>query len=525
MNMKRCTLRYSLVLGSAVFLSSFMSASADAPIESNPRGTLAQAAALVIGTRLVWKNLQNPRQRDMLYEPISCKDMVYENESLNLIFTRAGRLAYGISDLINLSVVEDAVRTVLSFKFFKEVGSEPSEEDVDDYEAAFDAWESAAGAVATNAQTYASAIIECIEQITFQEHRLGAVGYKEWVYDQLCFSARTWVGVAERNYWLDDAYRKKFATTAQYLFPSNDGTFNLSDFVTMNWGIGDTHLKCGWITPLGRGFELKTGVTAIVPTATETRRVTDRQLMPLTLDDFQGYGRARLNEVFIAPKLGNGGHFGGGLWSDVVWSQKFFHDQHQLKIKAHAGVDYLIPGAEERLFMQYPTITIASASAANDLMASFLNGTDDAQFRAFIGQYILPEPAMVVVAPGAIVQLGVTMQYNFGQALFFAGYDWYYKSTEKITQIIMPSDVATFFPAQIDLALVGGRIQGANLSSSNQQKVFGGVSYNALHRDVSLFSKQFSQLGVSYGLHGAVATAASGLGDDFSIGLSFGVKC
>ena len=112
------------------------------------------------------------------------------------------------------------------------------------------------------------------------------------------------------------------------------------------------------------------------------------------------------------------------------------------------------------------------------------------------------------------MQLGGLIQYNFGHPLLFAGYDWYCKSRERIAGFVVPNDAGLFSP-----------VEEQNPTISSQQKVFGGVSYNMVRRDVTLFSQRFSQLGVSCGLHGAAATAASGLGGDFSIGMSFGVKC
>jgi len=511
--MKRHIKKLSFALGGALFLISPLVASTDSPIETHPRTTLAQGVVMGIGTRNIWKNLQNPRQRDMLYEPLSSSDsLVYQDNSTSLVFTRAGKLCYGIGDMLKLDIIGDVVGTFISSKLFNELEPAPleDEEDLDEYQAALAAWEAEADAVAVSAQTCTSTIMESIKQITFQEHRLGAVLNKEWLYDRCVFSARTWIGVAERNYWLDDVYRQGFAAAAKRLFPSNDGTFNLSDFVTTSWGMGDLHLKGGLVTPLARGFELRTGIKVILPTATENRRPTYRQTIPLTADSFQGYGRTRLNEVFIAPKLGNGGHFGGGVWSDFTWKQRFFHDEQELTVKTYGGVDYLIPGTEERLLMQYPTGMVANTT----LMASFIDGDDDAQYRAFIGQYILPEPASVIVAPGAVIQLGGVVQYNFGHALLFAGYDWYSKSREKITGFVFSNDARLFSPVEELDPLV-----------SNQQKIFGGISYNTVHHDITLFSVRFPQVGVSYGIQGAATTVASGLGDDFSVGLGFGIKC
>lgn len=46
-----------------------------------------------------------------------------------------------------------------------------------------------------------------------------------------------------------------------------------------------------------------------------------------------------------------------------------------------------------------------------------------------------------------------------------------------------------------------------------------------MQHDVQFFSRKFSNLGLSFGLHGSAASTAVAMGKDFSIGLNFGLKC
>ena len=330
---------------------------------------------------------------------------------------------------------------------------------------------------------------------------------KEWRFGQYYVSARTWLGLAERNYWLDSDTRKGITGAMQDLFPSNDGTFNLSDYVTTNWGFGDVHLKGGVVSEFKNNLMLRTGAKLTLPTAPIRARRTAHQLIPLRLDQFQGYGRTRLNEVLIAPQLGNGGHYGVGVWTDASWKQKFCNDKHELALKGHASLDYLFESAEERLLMQY-----VDASLEVDAEA-FAGGTVDQQFRAYIGQHVLPEPVELIVAPGVIGRVGVTAQYTFEKARFFIGYDWYYKSKEQVVTFVNPEDAPLFSP-----------IQEQNPVSSGQHTIHGGIAHNTLHTNVPFLWYTIPQIGVSVSMHGAVALSSVGMGNEFGLGLSLGLK-
>lgn len=513
--MKKYTRLLALALNSAFFCLPFISQALPPDESSKQRQELARAVAFGFGSgdRLLWRHTYQPAQRDMLYEPLfDGTILAHNNQSVTLFFTRASKLAYGLGDLVDLRVVQDIATQGLEMKFaFEQLAPEPQEDDpefVDDldaYQAAYDAYLAYAPA---RAAAVAKEIVDCAKQITFQEHRIGAALNKKWHYDQLYISARTWVGLAERNYWLDEEYRDRISAAMKQLFPSNDGTFTMSDYVTMNWGIGDTHLKAGWITPITDGCSYRAGVKLVLPTATEGKRGTAYKIIPLRLDQFASYGRTRLNEVLIAPRLGNGGHVGIGVWQSLSWKKSFFNDRHQLKIQGQAAADYLFEGTEERLLMRYVDKEVVS------LKNTFRNSNDGA-FRAFIGQFILPEPVEVSVAPGAILTAGLTARYCVDKTRFFLGYDWYCKDCEKLVRCVEPSDALVYIPDQ----------ERVDVGKSIQHKVFGGVSYSGIHKNVKIAGYTWSQLGLSCGVHGAASLSAAGMGKDFGLGVSFGVKC
>jgi hypothetical protein len=213
-----------------------------------------------------------------------------------------------------------------------------------------------------------------------------------------------------------------------------------------------------------------------------------------------------LNEVLISPQLGNNGHYGVGVWSDVTWSQKYVDGKHELKLQALGSVDYLFESAEERLLMRsnYPTLQPDATEYASG---------SDGDFRSFIGRFVLPEPVELVIAPGAIVRLGATAQYLFEHAQFFLGYDWYYKSKEQIGGFVNPEDASIYIAAQQRFPV-----------ASTQHTVHGGISHNALHKDVSFLWYTIPQVGVSASLRGTVSLGSVGMGNEFGFGVTLGLK-
>jgi hypothetical protein len=421
-----------------------------------------------------------------------------------------------VGDFVDLAEVQDIAEQGLRVKFRQDAGAEPDPEDLgaypdgeddDQFIADHAAWEAAIAAGNAKAATVSARLKSFVERITFQEHKVGAVLEKEWRFGRYCLSARTWLGLAERNYWLDSDTRKGITAAMQDLFPNNDGTFNLSDYVTTNWGFGDLHFKGGIVSELNKNITVRTGAKLTLPIASPHTRGTAHQLIPLRLDQFQGYGRTRLNEVLIAPQLGNGGHYGVGLWQDASWSQKFANDKHVFTLKAQASVDYLFESAEERLLMRYVDQSL------NIDAGPFAAGTVDGDFRAYIGQHILPEPIELVIAPGVIGRVSATAQYAFEKARFFIGYDWYYKSKEQVVKFVHPEDEAIFAPQQEQAPV-----------SSGQHTVHGGIAHNTLHTNVPFLWYTIPQVGVSVSMHGAVAFSSVGMGNEFGLGLSLGLK-
>jgi|GEM_PF-3198249 len=484
------------------------------------RSQLAQALSFGFygSDNVIWRNLVNPEQRDALYEPLHAGEQLkYNDFSATLFVSRAPQLLYAVKDMVDMDVIESVGGEALKAMMITNgigVGDAPNVDDYDDY-AEFEADENAylsnqAGVISN----YVQQLRTLVGGITFQEHRVGAVFQKEWLFNKnLYVAVKTWAGVSERNYWLESDDRQLLASMISQLSPASAQTssFNLSDFVSMTWGIGDTHVLCGLIAPLEHHVTLRAGLKGIIPMATEAERETVHQVAPLEAHKFITFLRKRLNEILIAPILGNGGHFGVGFWSDATWKTRLYNDKHELAVHLYGQVDFLLPSFEERLLLQYLTQDVKADSAGEDYDAFV---SDDAALRTCISQYILPDPISVSIAPGALGRLGLKGQYTFGRVVTTVGYDWYCRGQEVMSYFMQGNEAQVYKP-----------LQNTYPSMAQQHKLFGSISYNELFTDVKSAWHTFPTLGLSVGLHTAYGLSASGMGKDFNVGIALGIKC
>lgn len=470
------------------------------------REKLAQGIALGVNKQQFWKNWYNPRQRDLLYEPLSPeKCVVYNDQSVGLFFTRASKLQYALKDLLDMDLGQAMIENGLIVKFQDDAdaaGLDPIDHE-DEYEQATD----------VKAANSAKAIRGFADQITFQEHKVGFLLTKEWEYGNWFASVRSWLGLAERNYWLDSEFRDGIATLMQDLFPDSTGVFKISDFVSTSFGFGDTHLQVGYAFPYVEYLTLRTGVRCVLPTARNNPHPSTNKLVPLELDKFKDQARTRFNEIVIEPQLGNGGHYGAGVWGDLTFNHTF-KDRSKLTWRIYGLVDYLFPTGEERFLMHTQTpIPAGGELTGTDLSNHFQNTSNDADFRSYIHQYVLPKPVTVRVEPGTVSQVGSTMHLRFKRAAVFFGYDWYYKQQENFSRFSNAADTDKYV-----------KRQEAERLDKKQHKLLGGISYNTQGRNVDLGFHRFKRLDSSICLHGVCSVGSRGLGEDFGIGVTAGLN-
>lgn len=442
-----------------------------------------------IGTRRIWHSLFNPRQRDHLYEPLNILQVFsHQSTGCTASFSRTTKLGDQLNDMVETEGVRTVIANILG----------PDNDD--------DGFGRVENDRADSVKNY-------LDAMTFQEHRLGVHLSKEWRSGQWYAAMRSWFGMAERNYWLDKEARDNIGGLMKQSFPGMDGKMKVSDFLAMNWGFGDTHVKVGYTLPLAKKWEVTAGLRGVIPTARSYVRPTKNHQIPLESNVFTGFLRKRLNELLIEPRLGNGKHFGTGAWIEAVWNKIKSYETNKLSTVLYAGFDYLHPATEERFLLHKET-----AWAEAGLSALFK--TDDAQFRSFLSQYIVPEPVSIVVCPGVVAQAGFIANMRFEKVSMFAGYDYYYKNAEDFDRFIFKNKEEQFLLRQKDF---GSTSDGAQLTNSqHQHKIQLGMAHSSTYRNVKLFEYLFRRIDATFSLHGAFSVGSKEMGDDFVIALSAG---
>lgn len=496
---------------------------------SDERKKIAQAVPFALRKRVIWKNLYNPRQRDQLYEPLNpLQTLPYKDSGFTLFFSRTPNLGHELKDMLDMDLVEKMAEELREAQVtFMEGGPKHPDQQLDDgdieeadYDTAYDAYELA---VENEAKSTAASIRRIADAMTFQEHRLGLGLAKEWREGHWYAAVRTWVGLAERNFWLDQEQRDDMANLMKKLFPEMDGKFDQSQFISMRWGIGDTHLQLGYIIPLVPRLELKAGLRGVIPTGRKVG-LTAKSRMPLEADDLKDFFRDRIKEILIEPRFGNGGHSGLGVWADLTWNRLRPQDRYAMSAQLYGGIDYLFPAGHERFLLRREQLIVDGEG--NELTGASLADhfeTDDDDLRSYINQYAIPKPQTVVIAPGMIAQGGAVLQYRFERAGLFLGYDAYYRSEEEFVQFRDESNRDTFVMQQD----VPGKNppNTSNLRQSKEQyKIFGGISCNTTSRNVRLLDTNFKHIDWSFSVQGAFSVSSKNIGDDFVLGLSLGLR-
>ena len=463
----------------------------------------------------LWKNTFNPRQRDQLYEPIMTDTAVtYKDYNLSLFFMRSADLDRKMSDMIDFSVGRVAMNKMLATKF-----------DTDDR---FEGWDE--DDVDTEAKRVADGLTDMFTQMTFQEHRIGLGFEKEWNYKPWYFSVRTWGGLAERNYWIDEKGRETLTSLIADAFPELTGDFDLNNVMSLNWGLGDVHCKAGYAIDLHRNVSLLTGVRAVFPSSFNPDQPTKGELLPIKLDDFRDFLINRMKEILIEPLLGSAGHYAAGVWSRMTFATDLVVKETPVRFSVVGDVnaDYYIPSTEHRYLtrtLKGETIPEGKIVEASDLTS----GITDEQVRQYIGQFIIPEPVPLIVAPGTIANGSVTAKIELGDWSFYAGYDGYHKQAEVVDRFVDANDEALYVkPSLLGHSVkVGSKtvnVQESLRQNKTQHKLFGGFSYDIRLRNANLIFHKLDKLYLSFKVNGAASFSSQGMGDDFLVSVGFGCK-
>lgn len=426
------------------------------------------------GSPGIWVHTGNPHQRNPLFMSslfgIKGPRGSDNDYRTSLFFSRASSLAYGLDDMLPL---RDKLGDVLYAAYFAKNPLSPSA-----------------------ARTWSTSMTDTLEKISFQEHNLGVTLAKNWSTERWYLSLATWVGVAERNFWLDSTDRQKVADLATQLTGPTE-PFSLEEFYSLAFGISDVRLEGGaTFRPLER-ITVSCGGVVTLPIARKPHYEAYGKVLPFdSYDAVLRFALDRMQDMLIMPALGTDGHWMVGATSKLVMQVS-----DAVSLRGSAECHVVIPALEKRHFLQRYTgpMFIFAETEAEQVEAIRIK----ARTLAF------PEPLEAHISPGNITKLVVACDAVRGAWSGSVGYDYYRIAAEQ---------PETFFDrANEDLY---DKHQGVYESARSQHTLFGGFSYTKVHPRFFALYCTLKNVTAHWGVSYEQSIGASGFGPQFSFALS-----
>lgn len=280
-------------------------------------------------------------------------------------------------------------------------------------------------------------LLPLLQRLTVQQRQVGLFFQGGVAFGSFMFQIHTPFLVAERNFWLGSADRE-FVADIMNVY-ADGAEFDYNQVFRIRAGLGDTRLKLGLNMVNMTNFSLDFGVEAILPTSlisydprfqthseqvVEPRTVAREQFitnMTRVLDGVRDYE--------LDPRLGNNGHFGGGIYLETKFGM--FHDFVQLW--SRFSYDLLARAKEDRMFMFKSELT------TQELGRELTSDNPEAESAALVNQYlrekIIPSTFRCTVRPGGVFNFVTAATVNLARWRFTFGYDFYARQKEHIHKL------------------------------------------------------------------------------------------
>jgi len=411
----------------------------------------------------LWQNTRAPRGRDMLYHlPHKLTALEYGGVSVNLFFNMTNRMNVSAKSLLDLSnSIEQEAAELLLGTFICDLVE-----------------------CGTTTVSELTSLLPLFENLTIQEYRSGIYFQGGVAHGPLSLQFHTTFQVAARNFWLNARDQASIKNVLNRIFPGEE--LDESEFYRIRVGLGDTRLKLGLNTVNGEYVKIDVGTEAIFPTSLLSSKIRfdrhsqiDLDFDPETLSN-SGIDLLRKMRTFlIDPRLGNGGHFGFGLYLE----SKIGLFRNLIQLWLRASYDKLFPARESRLIM-------FKQQKKDPRDYSF------EERNQFLEQFVFPSSFDCEICPGGIFNLVASFNLETKKWLYALGYDLYMQHSENIQQI---------FNTTISMADL--RITDAQAPSSIQHKIFTEFTRRKKYLDTEL----------DIGLGGDVTVYSEGIGYDWTV--------
>jgi len=335
----------------------------------------------------------------------------------------------------------------------------------------------------------------------------------------------------ERNFFLTDAQREAVEAELGKASPEEEEEFQRLHFISDKVGFGDLRLEVDWEAPTPDFFQMRIGVMATIPTAFAIKKGLKGSAFPkpcnypnfnfdplfelfnnnnptpeekqkaLDLANCIAFGAVdRLAANFLDQSLGNGGHFGIGLFirtdlpvHDFIqrpWTENY----HWI---GRVSFEYLTPAHEKRFFIQRNT-----PNAFNE--RNFKNEEEACENLEFLEQEFINRLYLLAfdtsIQPGVIFRWTGKLCYQADRVFGFqAGTDFWYQGREKFSRIFVNQKKLQNF-----------ELKKAMPSNAYQTKIHGGLSWR-IKRPCRLWY-------IGLNLEGSFDSV--GIGNDYTVSLN-----
>ncbi len=336
----------------------------------------------------------------------------------------------------------------------------------------------------------------------------------------------------ERNFFLTDRERQAIEDALGAVNSEEEDDFARLHFISDKIGLGDTRLEIDWKLPMPDSFQMRLGVMMTVPTAFAVAKGLKGSTFPkpCTYPKFnfnplfdlfnnpeptpeQKQAAIDLaNNIFLGAvdrlagnlldeNLGNGGHFGIGLFlrtntpvHDFIkrpWTENYFW-------VGRLSFEYLTPAHEKRFFIQRNT--------TNSFNEHNFNNVDQAcNNLEFLEQELINRLYLLAfetsIQPGVIFRWTGKVCYQADRIFGFQiGTDFWYQARERFNRVFVNPNIQEKF-----------EICQARPSNAWQSKIHGGLSWRICRPCTYWY----------IGLNGEGTYDHVGIGSDYTVSLNF----
>jgi hypothetical protein len=335
----------------------------------------------------------------------------------------------------------------------------------------------------------------------------------------------------ERNFFLNDKQKKAVEAELGKSSPEEEADFAESHFISDRIGFGDTRLEVDWWLPTPESFDMRLGVMATIPTAfavakglkgstypkpckypmfdfdplfdlfnnTNPTPAEKQNALDLVNDILLG-AVDRLSGNLLDQNLGNGGHFGIGLFlrtntpvHDIIrrpWTENYYW-------VGRVSFEYLTPAHQKRFFVQRN-----SPETFNE--HNFNNEDQACENLEFLEKELIHRIYLLAfdtsIQPGVIFRWTGKVCYQADRVFGFQwGTDFWYQAREKFNRIFVNQDIQREF-----------KILKGMPSNAWQSKLHAGLSWR-IKRPCHLWY---------IGLNGEGTVSNVGIGSDYLVSLN-----